>query len=290
MKSAVIIGGGPAGCQCALWLKMLGYEAIIIEQANQLGGLQATSPYQNNWLVGVMNVTGQELAHRMQSHLEQMQVPFLLNSTAQQINPLAHGFSVSVNKKTIETRHIVIAAGVKAKSGSLQATDDILIGPGQCVFDYPFTGKRVAILGSGDNAAENYAFIKEKNPAHCHIYARTIRARKDLWMSVDENDIYDSPYEVDQKTLIVTQQNRMRESDVIVVLYGWEANIPAIFAPFKGQLLNAQGFIATNESCGTRLPGVYAIGEITNRANPCVSTAMADGVVAAKAIQQAEER
>lgn len=290
MKSVVIIGGGPAGCQCALWLKMLGYESIIIEQANVLGGQQAVSPYQNNWLVGVMNVTGQELAHHMQRHIEQMHIPFLLNNSPQQIEKLAHGFSVSAGKKTFETQNIVIATGVRAKSGQLQSAEHVLVGPGQRVFNYPFTNKRVAILGSGDNAAENYMFIMEKNPAHCHVYARTIRARKNLWMSVAEDDIYAYPYEVDQNTLTITQQGKKQAYDVIVVLYGFEANVPDVFAPFKKQLLDQRGFIATDAHCRTPVAGIYAVGEVANRAHPCVVTAMADGVVAAKAIQSADPK
>ena len=40
MKAAVIIGGGPAGCQCALWLHMLGYDVLIVEKSKQLDCLQ----------------------------------------------------------------------------------------------------------------------------------------------------------------------------------------------------------------------------------------------------------
>lgn len=289
MKSVLIIGGGPAGCQCALWLKMLGYEAIIIEQADQLGGLQAMDPYQNNWLIGMMNITGKELAHRMQCHIEQMQIPFLLNTSLQDIETSRHGFNLNAGSNVIETKHIVIATGVKAKTAGFTETNHVLIGPGQRVFDYSFRNKRVAILGGGDNAAENYAFIQEKKPEQCHVYARTIRARKNLWQSVAKENIYSYPYEVDQKNLSITQEGIVRIYDVIVVLYGWEANIPSVFAPFKEELLNDQNFIATDQFCRTALPNVYAIGEIANRAHPCVTTAMADGVVAAKSIQQAEE-
>ena len=290
MKSVVIIGGGPAGCQCALWLYMLGYEPIVIEQASVLGGLQATDPYPNNWLVGMMDITGEELAHQMQHHLEKMQIPLLLESSPQQITKHTQGFTVVVGEKKIETRRIVIATGVKAKSGSFLASENVLIGPGQHVFNYSFAGKRVAILGGGDNAAENYTFIKEKNSALCHVYARTIKARKNLWLAVAKNDIYASPYEVDQQTLTITQQGKKRVYDVIVVLYGWEANIPTVFEPFKKQLMDKQGFIITDKVCHTPVAGLYAIGEVANRAHPCVITAMADGVIAAKAIQETEEQ
>jgi len=48
-----------------------------------------------------------------------------------------------------------------------------------------------------------------------------------------------------------------------------------------------QGFLATDAvTAETSLPGVYAIGEVAQRMHPCVPTAMADGVIAAKAIER----
>ena len=47
-----IIGGGPAGMSCALWLGNYGLAPIIIEQAPELGGMARASPYPNEWLLG----------------------------------------------------------------------------------------------------------------------------------------------------------------------------------------------------------------------------------------------
>lgn len=48
--------------------------------------------------------------------------------------------------------------------------------------------------------------------------------------------------------------------------------------------LDARGFIASDAQGLTFLPRVYAIGEVTQKQHPCIATAMAEGVVAAKAI------
>ncbi|MFM8314948.1 MAG: NAD(P)-binding protein, partial [Deltaproteobacteria bacterium] len=49
---ALIVGGGPAGCSCALWLKHLGLKPLLIERSHRLGGLQNDSPYPNIWILG----------------------------------------------------------------------------------------------------------------------------------------------------------------------------------------------------------------------------------------------
>ena len=47
-----IIGGGPAGMSCALWLHNYGLYPIIIEKESALGGMARMSPYPNEWLLG----------------------------------------------------------------------------------------------------------------------------------------------------------------------------------------------------------------------------------------------
>jgi thioredoxin reductase (NADPH) len=58
---AVVIGGGPAGASCALWLKLLGFSPTIIEERSRLGGLQNDSPYQNDWITPLVGLSGREV-------------------------------------------------------------------------------------------------------------------------------------------------------------------------------------------------------------------------------------
>lgn len=285
IKSATILGGGPAGCQCALWLKMLGHEPIIIEQTGKLGGLQALSPYPNNWIIGNMNMTGLMLANNIEKHIKEMRIPVLFNSEITAFKKEQQGFSIWINEKEIQSHCLVIATGVKSREQNFIANEQVMIGPSDKIFHHDFSGKRVAILGGGDNAAENYAFVKLKNPALCHVYARTIRARKHLWSQINPEDIYLYPYEVDQSAMQVIQHTVKRLYDVILIMYGWEANFPTVLESLKSDLLNKHGFIATDQACRTPISDIYAIGEVANRSHPCVITAMADGIVAAKTIQ-----
>src|SRR5690606_14618337 len=72
--------------------------------------------------------------------------------------------------------------------------------------------------------------------------------------------------------------------DVIMVFYGWDPCVE--FAAPLGLQRSKRGFIATDmQTAQTSCTGVYAIGEVAQRQHPCVVTALADGVTAAKAIQ-----
>lgn len=84
--------------------------------------------------------------------------------------------------------------------------------------------------------------------------------------------------------MTVTYASEARAYDVFIVLYGWEANIPSALNAWRDRLLDERGFVATNAFCQTHEPRFFAIGEVADRMHPCVVTAMADGVVAAKAM------
>jgi len=61
-KIMAIIGGGPAGMSCAIWLKNFGLYPIIIEKSKQLGGSQNLNAFHNKCYLGMLGKTGKELA------------------------------------------------------------------------------------------------------------------------------------------------------------------------------------------------------------------------------------
>ncbi|HEU5281970.1 MAG TPA: NAD(P)/FAD-dependent oxidoreductase [Gammaproteobacteria bacterium] len=282
--SALIIGGGPAGAQCALWLKMLGHHPVIVEQAEVLGGLQALSPYQNHWMVGLRHQSGKALAAGITAHIHEMGIPVLFKTQVDDVVVKADGVYVNAGSHRYHADYLVIASGVVPRRDVFRESDKVLVGPGEAVYHGNFAGKRVAILGGGDNAYENQAFIMGKNPACCHVYARTKRARRNLAVEVDPAHVFSGEYRADQASMTVTYAGEARSYDMFIVLYGWEANLPSALNAWRESLLDERGFVATNAFCQTREPRFFAIGEVADRMHPCVVTAMADGVVAAKAM------
>ena len=64
-----IIGGGPAGMSCALWLHNYGLRPIIIEKEAALGGMARRNPYRNDWLLGRPGLTGRQHAEEFAQHV-----------------------------------------------------------------------------------------------------------------------------------------------------------------------------------------------------------------------------
>jgi thioredoxin reductase len=284
----VILGGGPAGASCALWLKQTGHEPCIIERRSSLGGIQNDSPYLNNWIAGTTGMTGIDYARSIDRQVRDTGAAVLCGVRDSRVYRMAGGFSVRGHQGSspfsVEAPRLVIATGASAKTGGLTAGPQIVIGPGNGVEQAGLAGKRVAILGGGDNAFENYSFVRRAGAREIRIFARTVRARQSFVEAVPQKDVRTRPYIADPATMSVDGD----VFDFFIVLYGWKPNIPAISD--MEITLRADGYIATDPAtCQTNIPGIFAIGEVAHRAHPCCATAMADGVVAAKAIQNAIE-
>lgn len=285
---AVIAGAGPAGASCAIWLRHLGLNPILIEASDRVGGLVAANPFPDIWTVSSPGMTAEQIAQQMAHHLKLSQVPLRLSCPVTDVKLTDNGLAVDIRSmgqlETLCCRTFVIATGVRPRGlhpGDTRQWPGVIVGPGQQIANQDFEGLSVAILGGGDNGFENYEYVRQKKARQVHLYARSVRAQKQFVMRADAADIRVGPYAVDPQARSVNG----RAYDLILVLYGWEAEIG--FMPSLNVQLDARGFIKTEAATAqTSIPYVYAIGEVAQRMHPCMVTAMADGVVAAKAIEK----
>lgn len=282
---AIIVGGGPAGASCALWLKQLGLRPCIVERRSTLGGLQNESVNANDWIAPMVGMRGEEVAHGMHVNILSRRIACYLGASVDSVVARDDGYVVDVavpkGRTSIRAPHLVLASGVRPADGGLRGSANVIIGPGKQVAYRAFRGQSVAVLGGGDNAFENYEFIRDKGAASVHIFARSIRARREFLERIPADDVRVGPYQVDAEKMLVDGQ----PYDAIVVLYGWT---PAL-EYMRGHDLacDERGFVRTaRDSTETSMANVFAIGEVAQRMHPCCVTSMADGVVAAKEIQR----
>ena len=289
---AVIVGGGPAGASCAIWLARLGLDALLVEAAAQPGGLAHDNPFNDDWIAVLPDVTGQQVAANIARSVQAAGVPTRLNTIARRVVYRDGGFDVELEAggRAIQARGraLVIASGVRARGLPGQpagaAWPGVLVGPGSAIMAQDYTGRSVAVLGGGDNAFENFVYVRNRGAREVHLYARTVRAQQQWVTRAGDEGVHVGQYRVDPAARTVNGQ----AYDLILVFYGWEPQ--AAFADGLGLQRDPRGYIRTDPATAeTSVAGVYAIGEVANRMHPCVVTSMADGVVAAKAIQRRHE-
>jgi thioredoxin reductase len=294
MHDSVIVGGGPAGASCALWLARLGLSPLLVEASGRLGGLGNDNPFADDWIAVLPGVTGQQVAANIDASVRAAGVPLCLETRVTGVRPCKGGIEATLagpsGAETLaRARTLVIASGVRAKGlpdhppGA--SWPGVLIGPGSPIVAQDYSGLSVAVLGGGDNAFENYVYVRNRGARAVHLYARSVRAQQQWVTRAGHDGVRIGPYKVDPAVRSVDG----RRYDLILVFYGWEPQ--AGFADSLQLARDERGYIRTDfATAETSVPDIYAVGEVANRMHPCVVTSLADGVVAAKAIQRRWER
>jgi thioredoxin reductase len=291
---AIIVGAGPAGVSCAVWLTKLGLSSLLIEASARVGGLTNENPFHDDWIAVLPHVTGQQVAANLARSVEGVGVVVRLGCTARSAALCAGGVRITLADKDdcieeVYGHSLVIASGVRAKGlpGQSPGTHwpGVVVGPGSAILAQDYTGLSVAVLGGGDNAFENFVYVRNRGARAVRLYARTVRAQQQWVARVSAGDLYVGPYQVDPAARTVEG----RPYDLILVFYGWEPCIA--FTSDLNLERDERGYICTRfATAQTSVPNIYAIGEAAHRMHPCVVTALADGVVAAKAIQRRREQ
>lgn len=283
----VIAGAGPAGVSCAVWLARLGFAPVLLEASGRVGGLCLDHPFSDGWNATLPEMTGPEVARNLAHSLELAQVRPQFDSRVSKIRSGNGYWEVSIDGRDLPVlaRHVVLATGVRPKGlsqpdRSPTPSEGVLVGPGTAIVQQNFLDKRVAVLGGGDNAFENALYAMQHGARDVTIFARTVRAQHQFVQQFPAEKVVRGDCRVD------VRQRHVNDLpwDLIMVFYGWEARVPDT----PGHLLNRTpaGFVDVDvRTTETSLPNLYAIGEVAQRMHPCVVTALADGVTAAKVIQ-----
>lgn len=287
IHDALIVGAGPAGISCAVWLARLGLHPLLFDASERVGGLCRGNPFPDPWTLLLPQADGDSVAAQLERSAADAGLDMLLGTRIDRIERQGAGFVVhGAAGGPVPGHTVVLATGVRprgwrlgldAQGGRLPG---VIVGPGGEVARQGYAGKRVAILGGGDNAFENALYVAERGAAEITLYCRSVKAQQQLRERVPQAWLRLDDYSVEPAARRVAGQ----PYDLILVFYGWE---PAL-GPVQGLplALDAGGFVDTERyTAETSVAGIYAVGELTRRQHPCVLTAMADGVVAAKAIQ-----
>ena len=278
IKKTVIIGGGPAGSSCALWLHQLGCDVLLAEKSSEVGGLQNASPYINAWFPSVQGLQGKQIARNIHEHMLTCGVALRTNTTVQRVHVLENSVDVDFCDGTqVQARYLVVATGAKFRSGGFTASERLAIGPGKNFEAMDVANKRVAILGGGDNAFDAWQFAMQRGAAQAQIFARSLRAHGVSMTRVPKACVSVGPLDVDEHAITVNG----RAFDCISVQFGFEAVMPDGLDKLER---TAKGYVLADHWGQTNLPNVYSIGEVTNTFHPATVTSMAHGIQAAKRI------
>lgn len=292
MTDILIIGGGIAGLTAALYSLRAGKSVLVIEKAT-FGGQITSSPRVDNY-PGLPAISGNELADALLSQVLDLGGEIEMEEIAA-LRKTEAGFAVDTGKKTYEGKAVILATGARHRPLGLPR-EEALTGRGvsYCALcDGAFhKDEDVAVVGGGNSAVQaavvladickSVTVIQEFDHFTCDqrdyeaMAARdNIRPLLSAKVSALQGEDRLSGLEVTDQT---TGESRTLPVTGLFVTIG---RIPDT-EPFRDLITcDARGFFLTDESCATNVPGIWAAGDCRQKAVRQLTTAAADGTIAA---------
>ena len=182
-KRVAIIGGGPAGLSCALWLQLYDITPLVFEKSHTLGGLQAENPHPNLWVLGQVAKTGEMVAQSFRHHASINRIPHMLNTAVSAIQKTTASFLVKSANNEFRADAVVLAAGTRPRGPEVYAPihghqhlldfENSIYHPGDSIALFGhLAGKEVCIVGGGDNAV-GVALNTANLAKHVHLIVRS---------------------------------------------------------------------------------------------------------------------
>ena len=294
MYDLIVIGAGPAGLTAAIYARRAGKSVLVLEKET-FGGQITYSPKVENY-PGFQTLSGTELADRM---TDQMLALGADAEPAAVVGIRDAGYTKYVMTDTgeYEAKSVIIATGSRHRRLGLPREEE-LIGHGisYCaVCDGSFyAGRTVAVIGGGNTALQETMMLSEI----CrHVYVvqnlpkltgegrlcEAVAARPNvtvLYSTVVEEFLGEK--EIEGLMLRKTEDNTQASIavDGVFVAIGQVPENEAFSDIVK---LNERGYILSDEHCMTDRAGIFVAGDCRTKEVRQVTTATADGAVAALA-------
>lgn len=296
MYDIIIIGAGPAGLTAALYARRAEKKVLLIEKET-FGGQITHSPRVENY-PGYTSLTGTELGGKLFEQVLSQGADIELD-TVTGVTGTAGDLEVICEGGTHKGRAVIIATGSRHRTLGVEK-EEAFTGEGisYCaVCDGAFyKGKTVAVIGGGNTALQEAVLLSE-GCSHVTVVQNLafLTGEPSLQNILSGRDnvsfIYSSTVAAilgdDQfRGIRIRNADTGEEQDLLVDgVFVCIGQVPEN-APFADVVeLNQAGYITADESClpTTRLPGVFVAGDCRTKAIRQVTTAAADGTVAALA-------
>ena len=288
----VIIGAGPGGMTSALYASRANLSVAMIDRGIYGGQMNNTAAVEN--YTGFASIMGPDLAKAMYKSSVHFGAKYVYG-TVQSVEDRGRTKVVKTDNGDYQCSVVIIATGSKNRKLGIPG-EDAYAGKGVsycavCDGNF-FRNRTVAVVGGGDSAISEGIYLSQLASRVIVIHRRhQLRAEqilqkrafanpkmKFIW-NTNVTKIMGNKLKVTKAHLVnnQTQQTTDLPIDGIFIYIG---NVP-MTAQFKNlKITNSKGWIKTNDQMETRIPGIFAIGDVRDKKLRQIATAVGDGGVA----------
>lgn len=292
----LILGAGPGGLTAGLYLCQSKVNTCLIDIALP-GGQVSTTHEVSNYPGFIDPQPGYMLSHNMSEQTKQCGTVYKVAVDVTKID-LEKREVVIDEFETVKAKKIIIATGTSPNLMGIPGEREMKgKGISYCATcDAKYYGdKEVVVIGGGNSAVEEADFISKFASKITIVhqfdaFTANKQAQEKLFANSKVNTLFShEPRSFERNgNKIVTEVEDLKTksrikltSDGVFIFIGMKPNIEL----FKDKLeLDKWGYIKTNEDMQTSLPNIYAVGDVISKKYRQITTAVADGTIAAIAI------
>lgn len=292
----IILGAGPGGLTAGLYLCQAKINTVLVDIALP-GGHVSTTHEVSNYPGFIEPQKGYMLSHNMSEQTKACGTAYKVAVDVTKVD-LIHKEVVIDDFETLRAKKIIIATGTSPNLTGADGEKE-LKGKGisycaTCDAKY-FVDKEAIVIGGGNSAVEESDFIAKFASKVTIVHQfDTFTANKTAQEKVLANPKINVKFEHEprafrregDKIVVVVEDLKTKESKELVsdgafIFIGMKPNT----ALFHDRLnLDKWGYIKTDEDMRTSLPDVYAVGDVISKKYRQITTAVADGTIAAISI------
>jgi thioredoxin reductase (NADPH) len=300
IRNVLILGSGCAGHTAALYAARANLQPLVIE-GHEPGGQLSLTTLVENFPGFPEGILGPELVENMRKQATRFGAEYRMGH-AVSADLSKRPFTVNLGRESVQARALIIASGASARWLGL-ANEQALIGHGvsSCATcdGFFFSGKEIVVIGGGDSAMEEALFLTRFATKVTLIHRRDEfraskimldRARKHPNIHFLTDTVVDDVLDAQKKEVTSLRLRNVKTGE------SWEFKTSAMFLgighipnakTFEGQLeMDQDGYLKTHDYVFTRVPGVYACGDVQDRRYRQAVTAAGSGCMAAIEVEK----
>jgi thioredoxin reductase (NADPH) len=295
----VIIGGGPAGLTAGIYAGRGQLDVVVIEKGLP-GGQIAQTEEVENYPGFEAPIGGHELAQRMVRQAERFGAKIVMD----EVEGLARDgeqFRVRGYERDYLADAVIVATGANPRRLGVPGEDEFYgRGVSTCATcdGFFYRGKRVIVVGGGDAAVEEGAFLTKFAESVTVIHRRDqLRANKVaqerafanpkmrfVWNTVVEEVLGAEGQVTGVRTRhVVTGSEGRLEADGVFIYVGHVPNTGYLEGVVR---LNSHGYVDVRDEVYTDVEGIFAAGDVSDEVYRQLSTSVGAGTRAAMAAER----
>lgn len=294
----LIIGSGPAGYTAAIYAARADMKPVVI-QGLQPGGQLTTTTDVDNYPGYKDGITGPVMMEDFKSQAERFGTDTRWGMVTK-VDFSKRPFEIEVDEKTnMLAESIIIATGASAKWLGIEDEKRLNgYGVSACATcdGFFYKGKDVVVVGAGDTAAEEATYLaKMCTKVTMLVRKDAMRASKAMQHRVNNTPNLEVLYNYETKSIngepgpvgveSVTAVSNLNNKEIVIPASGFFVAIghKPTTELFKGQLdMDENGYLIIEAGTSkTKIPGVFAAGDVADHVYRQAVTSAGTGCMAA---------